>query len=306
MGMGYQRADRNIIDYKLWVLPDVDAALRGPRRWRGDRPFLTFLGAAQTFGRFTPTPFAQKISSIMGVDHINFGSAGAGPEYYLNKEPILDYVNKSAFCVIQIMSGRSVSTSILESLHGGGQLRFRTGARVGEVAMAADAYRLLASEYGAQAALDQAAEARESWIAGHRKLLNLITVPVILLWMSTRAIDTDGGIDAAGKLGEFPQLVGRKEVDAISRGKLFCVEAVVKQPTYIRLVNAFTGDPCEGFDRKTHPNYMEWARDLNVYYYTQSQHDETATALLLALLNEKNKALQRTILACPGPMHQVA
>jgi hypothetical protein len=297
MSIGYQADDRNIVDYKLWVLPDFGPQLRGPRRWTGDHPFITFLGAAQTFGRFVKKPFAQTFSDIFGVDHLNFGSAGAGPEYYVGKDTVTNYVNRSQFCVIQVMSGRSVSTSILESIHGGGLLKFRTGPRAGESAMAADAYRILARDYGEQVLKQQVAEARAQWTSCYNILLDSITVPTVLLWMSTRRMSEEADNDSAGNLGEFPHLIGRAELDAITREGVTVVDALIEKPTYMRLINAVTGDPCLGFDKKAHPNHPEWARDLNVYYFTETQHEQTAVALARACIAKDNSHLRSLLVA---------
>jgi hypothetical protein len=299
MGFGYQTDDRNIIDYKLWVLPDVPEMLRGPRRWSGRKPFLTFLGAAQTFGRFVEHPFPEIVSGVLGADHINFGSAGAGPEYYLKKSATVEYVNRSALCVIQVMSGRSVSTSLLESIGGGGMLKFRDGPRAGTNAMAADAYRILVREYGTDSASRQLAEARQRWISCYNELFDKITVPIALLWMSSRSPDTSADPDAQGNLGEFPHLIGSNELGAIRREGVHLIECVLKQPTYMRLTNFVTGEPEFVYSLDRFPGHPDWARDVNNYYYVQRQHDEAASAIIRACLVGNNGPL-RTAAASAG------
>jgi hypothetical protein len=300
MSLGYQGDDRNIVDYKLWALPDVGALLRGPRRWTGSRPFLTFLGAAQTFGRFVQRPFPEIVGGVLDADYINFGAAGAGPEYYINRSTILNYVNRSTLCVVQVMSGRSVSTPLLESVQGGGMLKFLDGPRAGENAMAADAYRLVAREYGAEALRQQVADARERWVWCYRSLFDKISVPIAILWMSTRATDTSADPDKDGQLGEFPHLIGRKELEAIRRDGTTLIQAVVKQPTYMRLINPATGSPAAAYDRSGFPDHPEWARDVNNYYFVQHQHGETTAAIIRACIAETNVSLRAAVRAAGG------
>jgi hypothetical protein len=297
MGIGYQLQDRNVFDYNLWVLPDVVEPLRGPRRWSGRETFLTFLGAAQTFGRFVGRPFPEAISQTLGIEHINFGSAGVGPEFYLTKENILKYVNRSAICIVQVMSGRSVSTSLMEAINGGGMLRFREGARAGENEMAADAYRILAREYGSEAVERQVSEARERWVACYRSLFDMIEVPIILVWMSTRPITSTGDMGPNGNLGEFPQLIGANELAALQRDNLTVVDALLTKPTYVRLINHNNNNPEFGFSKEAFPGHPAWARDINTYYYVQRQHDETTSALMRAFMTPEYGALRARLLS---------
>jgi hypothetical protein len=295
MGIGYQTHDRHAFDYQMWALPDMAELLRGPRRWTGRRPFLSFLGAAQTFGRFVARPFPEIVSGALGVDHLNLGAAGAGPEHYLNKPAMMNYINRGSLCVMQVMSGRSISTSLLESVGGRGMLKFRTGPRAGQRFIAADAYRLLAAEYGAEATAQQRVEARERWIACYRELIANVTVPKVLLWMSTRSLDTPSDLDSQGGLGEFPQLIARPEVEELLTESLTFVEAVVKEPTYMRVVDSVTGEPAYPFSKEAFPRHLDWTRDLNKYYYVQRQHDEAAAAIIAATYAKQNTALREAI-----------
>jgi hypothetical protein len=71
---------------------------------------IAFIGAAQTYGRFADKPFPNLVCDKLGMECLNLGKAGAGPEDPLFNDPdvFVDILECKAV-VIQIMSGRSVS-----------------------------------------------------------------------------------------------------------------------------------------------------------------------------------------------------
>src|SRR4029077_45264 len=118
-----QFSDRRSIDYELWYTLGLKMALRGPRTtFDLNQTHWTFVGAAQTFGRFVEKPFPSLVSSYFRKPHLNLGFAGAGPEFFVNSPTLIDKINGSELCFLQIMSGRSVSTSLLKTVGFGGVL----------------------------------------------------------------------------------------------------------------------------------------------------------------------------------------
>jgi hypothetical protein len=108
VSLGYHLESSHIVDYELYALPGVPFTLRGPY-WplEGPTPQISFIGAAQTFGTFSKYPFANLLGDMVSARVLNLGTGGAGPETYLNKPRLLELVNASSLCVVQVMSGRA-------------------------------------------------------------------------------------------------------------------------------------------------------------------------------------------------------
>src|SRR5690606_9940273 len=160
----------------------------------------------QTFGCFCREPYPALLARRLGLDVLNLGYGGAGPEFFLRHAPLQDYVNGGRFVVIQVMSGRSQSNSVFES----GGLEYLTRRRDGRKLGALEAYRELLAGPAllrsipprpifrrlARAAAIPAIrrvieETRRGWVSNHRDLLNAFRVPKILLWFSKRTTSYD-------------------------------------------------------------------------------------------------------------------
>jgi hypothetical protein len=123
----YANRDRRVIDYALYT--------RGSWLLRGPDPgslqagnYITYVGAAQTFGVYTPEPFAARVSAALGVRPLNLGVGGAGPGYFAQRlDSLRTWLNQSRFVVLQVMSARSAGNSQMRLLSGNRQVVFRGG-----------------------------------------------------------------------------------------------------------------------------------------------------------------------------------
>jgi hypothetical protein len=156
----YQDTDQEIIDYELFRLPGIVRRLRGPEPADlSARSYFTCVGAAQTFGRFCNGPYPWLLASDLGVSALNFGIAGAGPRFFLEREGFLSYVNKGRFAIVQVMSARSEDNSAFDT----GGLEYVTRRSDGAQMGAAPAYaQLLASNTEATRLIVE--ETRANWI----------------------------------------------------------------------------------------------------------------------------------------------
>lgn len=72
------------------------------------------LGAAQTIGRYENEPFSEILGNKISTNVMNLGKSGAGYEFFL-QDDIINLINtKGKLCVLQILSGRSISTSYFD------------------------------------------------------------------------------------------------------------------------------------------------------------------------------------------------
>ena len=187
MGKFYQTDDIDLIDYELYNLEDI--TLRGPKsNYTNYSHYISYIGAGQTFGRYCKHPFPNLIGSKLDIGTLNFGRGGAGPTYFLNQPTILEYVNRSELAVVQVMSARSISNSIFESLLGGSmglKLPKRKKMRSERVfKQLFDGKDPRGKNY--EFVFNLIKETRQNYLDATLKLLQKINVPKILFWFSVR------------------------------------------------------------------------------------------------------------------------
>ena len=212
--MGYQDEDKDFINYDVYNFGEF--TLRGPQPDL-NKPYICYIGAAQTFGRFCSDPFANIVAQHFNLGSLNFGIGGADPVLFLNPQ-IIEHANKAKFVVIQVMSARSSSNS---------QFKNKTGRREGYFNNRFDvvdefweekvkSYNLFFSNKHELIRLVE--ETRENYINNMTNILNSITSKKILLWVSTRQPEYKQRYLSYEKLsGEFPHFVNKEMIDNIKR-----------------------------------------------------------------------------------------
>jgi hypothetical protein len=282
MAAEYQEPDRRIVDYQPFLLDEdvIDRSTGRPLWIRGPRParletggYFACLGAAQTFGRFCERPFPTILEERLGLPVLNVSHGGAGPAFFLGSNArLLSYLNNARFVVVQVMSGRSDSSSLFESL-GVGHFRRRSDGRfVGCDEAFSELIRT-----GPRSLLARiVAETRASWCESYHSLLSAIAVPKILLWLSTRMPRYRQGWASLSELfGAFPQLVDQEMVTRVGRLAGSYVECVTRRGLPQRLRDRATGAPVVISDPWTSQPWSE-----NWYYPSPEMHEDAADALL--------------------------
>jgi hypothetical protein len=281
MAAEYQESDWQIVDYQSFCLDEriIDRSTKHPLFIRGPRPaslekghYFVALGAAQTFGRFCPRPFATILEERLGLSVLNISHGGAGPVFFCgDNERLLEYLNNARFVIIQVMSGRSDSNSLFES-EGVGYFRRRSdGTYLGCDEAFAELIRS-----GDQTVLTRVVEeTRQNWCASYRRLVSGIKVPKILLWFSTRRPKYKQGWQSLSELfGAFPQLVDSRMVSEVSREFDHYVECVTRRGMPQLLIDRFTGERTTISDPWTSQPWTE-----NWYYPSPEMHADATKAL---------------------------
>jgi uncharacterized protein DUF6473 len=271
---GYQQRDYEVIDYELFTLPGITHGIRGPAPETleaGD--YFTSLGAAQTFGCNCEQPFPALIAGRLGIPALNFGFAGAGPRFFVQREALVEYANRGRFAIVQVMSGRSEDNSLFDSRGGVEQVDIRADGRR---MPAVEAYRELLANESEDRVKAIVEETRENWVDSYSKLLAALEVPTILLWFSQRPPEYEENYtDVWGMFGQFPQLVNRSMVDRVGEMSDDYVESVSSRGWPQPLFSRFTGEPVSidmGGIRMDHDRY----------YPSPEMHVDAADALLEA------------------------
>jgi hypothetical protein len=298
---GYQARDYEVVDYNLEPLPNTELLVRGPIP-NLVKPYFTVIGAAQTFGCFSEKPYPTLLSEELGIPCLNLGFGGVGPEFFLKQDALIKLVNNSQFCIVQIMSGRSVSNSKIISLgseygfdrsdgirksthkiyqhHISSTYQFyntRLGRKM-ERAMARIA-SLLDREGFSDRLVD---ETRERWVNDYIQLSYSINVPSILFWFSVR--DPDYRMKRThhdALFGSFPQLVNKQMIDSIKQYYGPYVECITSEGLPQQLVNRFTGKEaiCKRENDRQELAGTEFS--TNYYYPSPEMHASAFDALTM-------------------------
>ena len=274
-GLVYGIADRKLFDYRLY---DFEGYwLRGP----DPRPlvpagYLSFVGASQTFGRFTERPFATQASEALHLPCVNLGWSGAGPGGFANATPLLKLINQSRLLVLQVMAGRSAGNSLMQNTQGN-----RTVTYQGE--------RMISPKAWARVIDDPAIDAhrfwrlvdetRADWVAQYQRLLGLIQVPVVLLFLGmnppiTQEDRTRKPKDVTALMGSHPQLITRGMVDIIRPQCAAYVEVVTRRGSPQKLAKSVVMDADGRYEAP--PTAFS---KVNGYYPSPEMHDDVAVAL---------------------------
>lgn len=186
--LNYQMESSHVADYDLYTLPGVPFTMRGPAAApEGRADSISFIGQAQTFGAFCQYPFPNLLGAMCSAQVFNFGRGGAGPGYFRDQEAIIDYVNNSSCCVLQMMSARSsVENEYFSSVNGLASVEFKKGPRKGEKMLGHRAYDVLATELSVGEFTDLVKSTREHYLSQFKELIDKIEVPKVLLYIGRR------------------------------------------------------------------------------------------------------------------------
>lgn len=276
MGYGYQKRDYEVIDYKLWLMDGIARPLRGPKPEKlREKNYFSSIGGAQTFGCYTEKPYPELLSEILGIEALNMGNAGAGPSFYLRQPKYIELINRSKFVIVQVMSGRSESNRIFNSIGGRGRLKRKSD---GEVLMAERAYRWLLEKNSREKIDEILDQTRNNYVNNMKSLLSAIGVSRILFWFSERVPDYELVYDdVRGFFGKYPQLVNDKMIEELKPFADYYVESVSSAGMPQKLINRFNGEIPRV--SKTHNKEPE-IRKYNTYYPSPEMH-KIATSKLL-------------------------
>ncbi|MDJ1017412.1 MAG: DUF6473 family protein [Paracoccaceae bacterium] len=266
MSMKYQIESAHIAEYDLWTLPGIDFPLRGPPvSLDGSAPAISFLGAAQVFGAFVNHPFPNLVGEMLSARVLNFGNGGAGPKLYLERPKLLELVNDSAACVIQVMSARSaMQNKYMSSLNGRASVRLTYPDGRSEECLGHHALTKIAEEVSKQEFSELVAETLENYLAQYRELCETIAVPKVLLYVGRNPPMIDGATEdwtPEQLVGAHPHLITE---GVFSQLQSYCDATVVvtgHEGCDKRLLDRVTGTytsikRSETFTVRTHNAYI--------------------------------------------------
>ena len=262
--MSYQERDWEIVDYQMYSLKNISKSFRGPEpKTLEANKYFVCIGAAQTFGCFCKRPYPTLLQEQLNLPVLNLGSAGAGPDYFLQEQDLIPYINNAKFAIVQVMSGRSESNSVFsfQGKYAANLIRKSDGIKMASV----PAYRELLKKYEPDDVKKIVAETRENWVRNFQQLLNKITIPKILLWFSTRPPNYQEKYNSVYQLfGSFPQLVNLNMIKQIKKHSDEYVECISTRGRHQLLINRFNSQPTKIANLLPHQNKTK--QNYNTYY----------------------------------------
>jgi len=268
VGRYYQDLDVGAFDYELCRVDGIAGVwFRGPSIDLS-RPYVACIGAAQTFGRFCPAPFPALLGDRLGVQVLNLGVGGAGPQLF-RSERYLEILNAAEAVVVQVLSGRSEGNSLFDNADTGSLfgVRVRDGKRMRFEDFLSD---LLAA--GPPELVKRTVQDTRARYARHMaSLLDAIRRPTVLFWFSSRSPDYEEDYASVGAiLAAFPQLVNRATLEEIrphTNAYVECISGTGLPQQLWRAETAIDGTTTEG----------SWL--VNSYYPSPEMHAEAAALL---------------------------
>ena len=294
----YAARDHEVVDYETFVLPGhPEVELRGPMPDLDAGDWFTCIGAAQTMGIYVPRPYPVLLGERLGVASLNLGVGAGWPEFYTTNHPeLLEWANRGRFVVLQAMSARGGASSWFEPTGRTEELRSRT---TGDVFASVEAFRHVKQTEPDRIG-EYVEELRHTWISTNLELVSRLDVPVILFYFSTRDADTRPDVtndDPFEAMGEFPQLVDARCLDAVAEACIGRVDCLSTRNFGHELVSRFTGKPvsidhAKLWGRTTPPDKLHrqfLSATHNDYYPSPEMHVDATDALaagIARLLND--------------------
>jgi hypothetical protein len=199
---------------------------------------------------------------------LNLSRGGAGPDVFLDNN-LIRFAQGARFVILQVMSGRSIGCP---EYPGGRRVIGSDGKKVKRKMVLQDLWH-----ENPKKAIKYVKRWNASYLETYRQLQELITVPTMLLWISSRAPADWKPQNLREELtwGDFPQLVGPKLYNDVSRLFADHIEHITGYSSE-KPLSRITGQPCPYFGSGGAEKALHTEFD---YYPTSESHRALAECL---------------------------
>lgn len=277
----YSLRDYEIVDYDFYrfdALPSV--GFRGPPLDPASLEaghYCTALGAAQTLGVYATRPYPALITEQLGLPCLNLATGGGTAAFFASQPALIDLANRGQFVILQVMTARTEGNSRGTPVG----INFMRDTQSGETEITEAFWlRLLAEERDIVPGL--IAESLESWRASYKRLIEQLTVPVILFYYSTKPDDETINYQATTRdefYGSFPQFVDRNAVRDVAALCDHYAECRSSRGFPHPLLSRFTGQPAKVDFGALHSFMAGEEYSINDYYPSPEMHEDAFAAL---------------------------
>ncbi|MGC1495862.1 MAG: DUF6473 family protein [Sulfitobacter sp.] len=230
--MTYDALGPGALDYLPCRYGTSKLLFRGPRRDL-DRPYLSFIGGTETYGKFIKSPFPALVEESVGRTCVNFGLPNAGIDAFAHDSFVVNAAAKGDVTIIQVLGAQNM-TNRFYAVHPRRNDRFVSASTLlstiyREVDFADFHFnkhmlsRLLLVSPERFAAVR--GELQQAWLARMRLMLGQIQGKKILLWCADH-LPPKGGDNDKSALGADPLFITREMMDEMAAHVTKVVEVV--------------------------------------------------------------------------------
>jgi hypothetical protein len=233
------------IGYRPCRYGSSDVLFRGPRRSL-DAPYIAFVGATETYGKFIQQPFAALVETATQRTCVNLGCVNGGIDVFVNDQSVMDICRDADLTVLQIMGANNLSNRFY-SVHPRRNDRFVDASSVLKAIYSDVDFSEFSFTRHMLGALHDTSpqrfeivvnELRQAWSARMKNLLGQIGKRVILLWFSDEALSDQDWSMRPSQLQTDPLFITASMVDEL---RPLVADVVVANPTAAALSEGVSG-----------------------------------------------------------------
>jgi hypothetical protein len=192
--MSFESTAIGALDYAPCRYGNSKLLFRGPRRDL-TKPYISFLGGSETYGKFVEKPFVDLLDMTVEPSCVNFGCQNSGVDVFLNDPFLSDAAQRGRLTVLQVPTAQNMSNRLF-TVHPRRNDRFLSATQLlralyPDVDFATFNFNkhmlLHLSEQSEERFALVRQELHQAWSARMRTLLERITGQVILTWISHKA-----------------------------------------------------------------------------------------------------------------------
>lgn len=106
--MTYDVMGRRGLDYDICAYDGSRLQFRGPKRDLS-KPYVAFLGATETFGKYIARPFPDLVADHLPAKPVNLGMINGGLDAYLGDPAVLELAKGAELRVVQVIGALNLS-----------------------------------------------------------------------------------------------------------------------------------------------------------------------------------------------------
>ena len=228
--MAYAFPGAGALDYLPCTYGASRLLFRGPKTDLRE-PFVACLGGTETYGKFVPSPYPERLEAMLALPVANFGCVNAGPDVFVQDHELMALASGAQACVVQITGAQNLSNRYY-AVHPRRNDRF-TGptpllrALFRQVDFTEFSFTRHMMHVLQSHSIDRfevlAEELRMAWVSRMKALLAQLACPTVLLWLADAPPPAPG---RRADLGLDPMLVDAEMVAAIRLHATSYVEMV--------------------------------------------------------------------------------
>ena len=229
--MAYDHLGAGALDYLSCRYGKSKLLFRGPKR-KLDGRYVAAIGGTETYGKFIPRPYPDRVEAALGTRVVNLGCVNAGIDVFSQDQSVLEACSGAVATVIEIPGAQNMSNRFY-AVHPRRNDRFlRASTLLKSFYREVDftefhfTRHLLSTLRDADASRFEIVERelKEAWVSRMKALMSRIDSKVVLLWLAGHRPEE---CSSCSEGGHDPLYVDRAMIEAVTPYAARVVEVVV-------------------------------------------------------------------------------